>query len=195
MELWPSCSTAFPLKPNTPEVSSCSQIKTKIYLGLQDPPWSNLFLPHLTHIAPLSSLWCFEWQVLFCHRTLAYALLSSGKTFPSCLHPTQPPHFTFQVTPILPSVSAQLSFPRVLFPSFCVLIPHSISPWQLLSELFLIWALFVPVFCTCRIFNKKAHIIWVLGSVFTISIFAVDSLPQIFSPHNSFATRQFCPKR
>ena len=60
MELWPSCSTAFPLKPNTPEVSSCSQIKTKIYLGLQDPPWSNLFLPHLTRIAPLSSLWCFE---------------------------------------------------------------------------------------------------------------------------------------
>lgn len=182
MELWSSCSTAFPLKPNTPEVSHRSQIKTKILSWPARPFWSNLLLPHLTHIAPFSSLWCFEQQVLFCHRTFAHAPLSPEKTCPC-------PCIPFN---LLTSISKSLHFSPQFISAvisqlgsiFLLLCSHPTRHFSLADLIRVV--LDLGTFCTyiCMIFNKKAHIIWVLGSIFTISIFAVDSLQQIFSPHN-----------
>lgn len=68
--------------------------KLKFHLGLQSPSWSSLFLPLLTqshHFPPLVS-WISD------------SLLPQNDTVPTSWHPTQPPHYSFSVTPMLPSV-------------------------------------------------------------------------------------------
>ena len=161
------CSTAFPLKPNTPEVFYCAWMQTKILswptrpFPVKLPPTSpNSYWPFL----PFGVL-----NVRFSSATgcliMLFFPLEELSLFPAS-HSTSSFHFLSHSNPPL-SVQLNCYFHWVILSSFCVLIPYSISSLAEVTKI----VIDLGIFCTYLYmpFNKKAHIIWAVGSIFTIA--------------------------